>query len=193
MNLLDKFHHWRRRRRWNKQYKSGRWESLKSDIESKRYHQILEYIKIYGMQNPSILDLGCGDGVLNEYLDDHRYSYFQGVDFSSVSIEKAVARNFPNSDFLAEDIIKFKPSRNFDIIIFNEAFYYIPESEKSRVLNLILDHLNNDGIMLTSIFREGLGCWEYFQENSKLKELDFTTVRTEKELTYWKIGVYKKV
>jgi SAM-dependent methyltransferase len=193
MNLLEKFHHWRRKRRWNKQYKSGRWESLKSEIEAKRYHQILDYLKEFAQANPSILDIGCGDGVLNRNMQDVTFDYFLGVDFSSVSIEKAKSQNFPKAEFLAVDAIKFRPKRNFDAIIFNEAFYYIPESEKTRVLNLMLDHLNPKGVIISSIFREGTGCWEYFKENPKLKELAFTTVHTEKKATYWKIGAYGKV
>ncbi|MEL6812182.1 MAG: class I SAM-dependent methyltransferase [Bacteroidota bacterium] len=193
MNLLDKFHHWRRKRRWNKQYKSGRWESLKSDTEAKRYYQILDYLKAHAPANPSILDIGCGDGVLNQRLDGYEFSYFLGVDFSTVSIEKAKARNFSKAEFLAEDAIKFTPTQNFDAIIFNEAFYYIPETEKKRVLDLMLDHLNPQGVLISSIFREGTGCWEYFKENPKLRELAFTTVTTSKESTYWKIGAYSRV
>jgi len=193
MNLLEKFHHWRRKRRWDKQYKSGRWESLKSDLEAKRYYKIIDYFYQFAPGNPAILDIGCGDGVLNERLGDYQYAYFLGVDFSSVSIEKAKEKQFPRAEFLAEDAIKFKPNRNFDIIVFNEVFYYIPESEKTPVLNLMLDHLTDNGILISSIFREGIGCWEYFKENPKLKELAFHTVTTLKAQTYWKIGVYKKV
>lgn len=193
MNLLDKFHHWRRKRRWNKQYKSGRWESLKTELEAKRYYQIVDYLKEFAPKNPAILDIGCGDGVLNRRMQGLEYSYFLGVDFSSVSIEKAKEQQFPKAEFLAEDAIKFKPTRTFDAIIFNEAFYYIPESEKDKVLNLMLENLSPKGIMIASIFREGVGCWEYFKENVELKELVFTTVTTQKETTYWKIGVYSKV
>jgi len=192
MNIIDKFHHWRRKKRWNKQYKSGRWDSLKSDMEAKRYFQIIDYLKEFAPVNPAILDIGCGDGVLNERLGNYDFDYFLGVDFSSVSIEKAKAKKFPKSEFVAEDAIKFQPKRNFDVIVFNEAFYYIPETEKTTVLNLMLTHLTKNGILIVSIFREGTGCWEYFKENQKLKELDFTTVTTEKETTYWKIGVYSK-
>lgn len=192
MNLLDKFHHWRRKRRWNKQYKSGRWESLQSDKEIKRYQQIIDYLKDHGPETPSILDIGCGDGVLNRRLKDVPYTYFLGVDFSSVSIQKAIAKNFPNSEFVAADAIKFYPSRSFDVIVFNEAFYYIHDSEKANVLNRMLAHLSKDGIMIISIYREGTGCWEYFKEHPKLLELAFNTVTTDEELRYWKVGVYKK-
>jgi len=193
MNLIEKFHHWRRKMRWNKQYKSGRWDSLKNEIETKRYQQIIDYMNAFGKPNPNILDIGCGDGVLNYRMTDYKFDYFLGVDFSKVSIEKAREHMFPKSEFEVCDVIKFHPKRNFDIIVFNEAFYYIPETEKSIVLERMLDHLTENGLLITSIFREGLGCWEYFKEHPKLKEEAFTTVTTEKELTYWKIGAYRKV
>ena len=192
MNILDKFHHWRRKRRWDKQYKSGRWESLKSEKEAKRYHQIIDYLKKHGSDNPSIMDIGCGDGVLNQRLDEVEFSYFLGLDFSKVSIDKAKAKNFPKSEFETADAIKYHPKRNFDAIVFNEAFYYIRDTEKQNVLDRMLDHLNENGIIITSIYREGIGCWEYFKENPRLKELDFTTVSTNEEMRYWKIGVYRK-
>jgi len=193
MNILDRFHHWRRKRRWDKQYKSGKWENLKSEKESMRYFQIIDYLKKYGPKNPSILDIGCGDGVLNERMKGFVFSYFLGLDFSKVSIDQAKRKNFPKAEFVSEDVISFIPSRNFDAIVFNEAFYYIHETEKNNVLDRMLDHLNQDGIIITSIYREGAGCWEYFKENPKLKELEFTTVNTDEDLQYWKIGVYKKL
>ena len=193
MNIIDKFHHWRRKLRWNKQYKSGRWDSLQSEKEATRYNEIVDLIAKHSRDNRSILDIGCGDGVLNMRMGDLPYSYFLGIDFSSVSIDKAKEHSFPNSEFLTADAITFKPARNFDVIVFNEAFYYIHDSEKQNVLDRMMDHLNEDGVLIISIYREGTGCWEYFKENPGLTELDFTTIRTDEELRYWKIGAYKKI
>ncbi|KAB8155322.1 methyltransferase domain-containing protein [Kordia sp. TARA_039_SRF] len=187
MNLLDKFHNWRRKQRWNKQYRKGRWDNLRNPIEAERYYTIMRFIEQYGKSQPSILDLGAGEGVLNEYLDDEIFSYFMGVDFSEVSIQKAKARGFSKAEFITADIHNFTPPQKFDVIIFNEAFYYVHESEKQNVLDRMLAHLNDNGILIVSIYREGIGCWEYFD---KLKQLDFTTVTTENEKTYWKIGVF---
>lgn len=192
MNLLDKFHHWRRKLRWNKQYKRGRWDSLQSEKEAKRYQKIVDFAKKFGPKDPSVLDIGSGDGVLTRRFGATNYSFFMGIDFSSISIEKANAKKFRNAIFETHDAIKFTPNRPFDVIVFNEAFYYIHDAKKQLVLDRMLGSLTENGIIVTSIYREGHGCWEYFKEHPKLEELAFETVTTDEELRYWKIGVYQK-
>jgi len=194
MNIINKFHHWRRKQRWNKQYKRGRWDSLQNEIESPRYFQIIEDIKTYGKENPTILDIGCGSGVLNTRMLErgYTYAYFLGLDFSKISIDIAKANALPKSDFKVADVLEYEPTQNFDIIIFNEAFYYIYDKEKSRVLERMLAHLNQGGIIINSIYREGTGCWHYFKEHPALQEENFTTIKTKVEKTYWKIGAYRK-
>ena len=193
MNLIDKFHNWRRMHRWNRQYKSGRWNNLKSEKEVARYQKIIDFIKQFGQKNPSILDIGCGEGVLTERMNANDFSYFMGLDFSSESIKLAAKKNLPKTKFIAADAVKFHPEQEFDIIVFNEAFYYIHDSEKQNVLTRMLDSLTPNGILIISIFREGPGSWEYFKNDKRLTELDFTVVTTEEKQRYWKIGIYKKV
>jgi 2-polyprenyl-3-methyl-5-hydroxy-6-metoxy-1,4-benzoquinol methylase len=192
MNFVERFHHWRRKMRWNKQYKKGRWDSLQSEKELHRYQRIIDLIKDFGTSNPSILDIGCGEGVLTMRMQGTPYAYFCGVDFSSVSIKKAATFHYPKSDFETADAIGYVPKQKFDVIIFNEAFYYIHNKEKSQVLQRMMEFLTPGGILITSIYREGIGCWEYFKDNPKLEELDFTTVKTNEDSRYWKIGAYKK-
>jgi len=43
MNIIDKFHNWRRKQRWNKQYKKGRWDNLRKPIEADRYKTIINH------------------------------------------------------------------------------------------------------------------------------------------------------
>jgi len=192
MNLIERFHHWRRRRRWNKQYRRGRWDSLQSDKETKRYGQIIAFIDKYGPADPSVLDIGCGDGVLTQRIKPGSYQYFLGVDYAQASIEKARKRQLPQAEFEVADALQFDPPREFDVIIFNEAFYYIEDSHKSHVLDRMLAKLTKNGVLIVSIYREGTGCWEYFKAHPKLRELDFVTVRTDEELRYWKIGAYRR-
>lgn len=192
LSLLDQFHIWRRKIRWNRQYKKGRWEYLKNNVEAPRYAKILESIKQDATAQPSVLDLGCGEGVLRLRLENETIGYFLGVDFSKVSIKTATKYNFKNSDFQVADLHYYKPPQEFDVIVFNEAFYYINDNVRAKVLNRILGKLKHGGILINSIYKEGVGCWEYF-DNPELEQLDFTTVKTKKEGTYWKVGVYRKL
>jgi len=192
LSLLDQFHIWRRKIRWNRQYKKGRWEYLKNNVEAPRYAKILESIKQDATAQPSVLDLGCGEGVLRLRLENETIGYFLGVDFSKVSIKTATKYNFKNSDFQVADLHYYKPPQEFDVIVFNEAFYYINDAVRAKVLKRILGKLKQGGILINSIYKEGVGCWEYF-DNPELEQLDFTTVKTKKEGTYWKVGVYRKL
>ncbi|MGJ8592694.1 MAG: class I SAM-dependent methyltransferase [Aquaticitalea sp.] len=192
MNIIDKFHNWRRKLRWNRQYRNGRWEKLKGDKEVIRYQQIIDDIEQFGSANPSILDLGCGEGILCDRMKNESYSYFLGMDFSSVSIKNANALNLGNADFICANVHNFQPEQTFDVIIFNEVFYYIHDTERQNVLNRMLASLNENGIIIVSIFREGGGCWNYFEN---LKQLSFKQVmidKTDSDKTYWKIGTYSK-
>jgi len=191
MNIIDKFHNWRRKQRWNKQYKSGRWKNLRSDKERERYSTIIEFIAKHGNNNPSVLDLGCGEGILCERMKNESYSAFVGMDFSSESIKQAVEKNLDKAVFKVADLHYFKPEQKYDVIVFNEAFYYVHDSEKAKVLQIMMDALTENGIIINSIYREGAGSWEYFEIDT-LQQIDFKTVTTSEAKTYWKIGVYKK-
>ncbi len=192
MNTIDKFKNWQRKIRWNKQYRKGRWNSLRSDRERIRYETITKHINKYGKNNPDILDLGCGEGILFEHISNNNYNSFLGMDFSSVSIKKANKIKTDKSEFICEDIHSFVPNKKYDVIIFNEIFYYINETEKPNVLNIMKKHLKEDGVFIISIYREGHGCWNYF-DNNNYQKLKFETITTDRAQTYWKIGAYKPI
>ena len=192
MNIIDKFHNWRRRLRWDKQYRNGRWNNLKNDKEKPRYQTIIEFSDKYGINNPEVLDLGCGEGILCERMTSEKYTFFLGVDFSRVSINLAKNKNLGNAEFITADLHSYRPDKKFDVIVFNEAFYYIHNSEKKNVLNTMKSCLKEKGIIINSIYREGIGCWEYFDAED-LEKLDFKTIMTADDKTYWKIGVFKKI
>lgn len=191
LSFIDQFHIWRRKIRWNRQYKKGRWEYLKNDVEAPRYSKIVGAIKQHAKTQPTVLDLGCGEGVLRMRLENESIGYFLGIDFSKVSIKNATKYNFKNSDFQVADLHYYKPPQEFDVIVFNEAFYYINDAVRAKVLNRVLGTLKKGGLLITSIFKEGSGCWQYF-DIPELEQLDFSKVVSKKGTAYWKLGVYKK-
>jgi trans-aconitate methyltransferase len=191
MNIIDKFHNWRRKQRWNRQYKSGRWKNLRGDKERGRYETIIDFINKHGNGEPSVLDLGCGEGILCERMKNEAYSKFVGMDFSLESIKQANEKKLDKAVFKVADLHYFKPEQKYDVIVFNEAFYYVHDSEKANVLQIMMNALTEHGIIINSIYREGAGSWEYFKIEA-LQQIDFKTATTSEAKTYWKIGVYKK-
>jgi trans-aconitate methyltransferase len=124
-------------------------------------------------------------------LEKGSYSEFVGMDFSSESIKQAVAKNLKDVEFKVADLHYFKPEKTYDVIVFNEAFYYVHDSEKANVLQIMMDALKENGMIINSIYREGVGSWKYFRKDD-LEQIDFKTITTSEEKTYWKIGAYKK-
>lgn len=145
LTFLDSLKNWKRKLRWDRQYKSGKWNYLFENEEEPRYNGIINAITKY-TENPKLL-----------VADLHYYT----------------------------------PEENYDAIIFNEAFYYINHKLKSDVLERVLSKLNTNGILIVSIFKEGEGCWEFFNQDN-LKLLEFKKIESSKENRYWKLGVYRK-
>lgn len=177
--------------RWNYSYRKEKWDYLKNKNEAGRYRKIIDFIEEFSFKNSRILDLGCGSGVLTERIPKELYSYFLGIDFSKESIRLANRKELPGAVFLVADIVKFKPEQVFDVIIFNEAFYYIPKNRRRKVFRTMKSHLSENGIFIVSMFQEGFECWQFFRENPELKELDFQRVTSAEERIYWKIGVFQ--
>lgn len=192
LSFLERLKNWKRKLRWDRQYKSGRWDYLFDKEEEPRYIGIISAINRY-TKNPKILDLGAGEGVLRFKLKTTKavVEYYCGVDFSKVSIRKAKKFNFEKSKFIVADLHYYTPDQNYDIIVFNEAFYYINHKLKSEVLERILSKLNDNGILIVSIFKEGEGCWAFFN-HERLEKLEFYNIESSKENRYWKLGVYRK-
>ncbi len=96
-------------------------------------------------QSPSVLDLGCGNGNLYEYLNTNiKKIKYTGVDFSRPLIE--VARNkYKKADFVLCDINNLSQTikGNYDLIIYSHVIEMLESPEKSlfeakKFSNLIL-------------------------------------------------------
>jgi|TARA_Y100000385_G_scaffold289973_1_gene361244 SAM-dependent methyltransferase len=191
LSFIDRFNIWRRKMRWNRQYKKGKWDYLKNNEEGPRYDKIIEYIESFADSKPSVLDLGSGEGILKLKLSEHDIGYFCGIDFSEVSVKKAREHQYSNSEFFVADLHYYRPSQEFDVIVFNEAFYYIHNNIKAKALERVISKLKPNGLLINSIFREGSGCWEYFNI-ANLEQIEFAKVNSKKGETYWHLGAYRK-
>lgn len=124
---------------WSESYKSGRWDYLWSDEQLKRYQLIQSWCRHIG--TVSLLDVGCGEGVLLRDLPPGKIRSYLGLDFSSTAIKSASFswKEHPFAKFEVYDAEKLT-ERNwqpYDTIVFNEILYSLhnPAELLDKVLN----------------------------------------------------------
>jgi len=135
---------------WDCMFKENKWNYLSSLNELPRYAQISGYIhKI--VKSGTVLDAGCGEGILGDYLDLNRITY-QGFDPSETAISRARAR-IPGANFFVTGVDDYSPadSEEFDAIVFNEVLPHI--SDPLGALDRFCSFLRPRGIVLISLFQ----------------------------------------
>ncbi|WP_316759926.1 class I SAM-dependent methyltransferase [Pedobacter aquatilis] len=135
---------------WEKQFSEGTWDYLSLEDEQDHYLSVVKMYDDY-VKGGSILDVGCGQGVLYSYLSKQEipHSSYLGIDIASSAIQ-AAKTNHPNAAFQQLDFDSQSLLQKFDVIIFNETLYYF-----NRPLNTlkkcIAKNLNSGGLILISI------------------------------------------
>jgi 2-polyprenyl-3-methyl-5-hydroxy-6-metoxy-1,4-benzoquinol methylase len=98
----------------------------------------------------SVLDVGCGDGILRAHLHDS-FSKYVGVDFPQ-AIDRAAKRADARTSFVASDLRAFTTDGRFDVIVFNESLYYVEDAiaELDRYSGFLVP----GGVFLVSMHRK---------------------------------------
>lgn len=101
-------------------------------------------------QNGSVLDVGCGNGIISLQLGKDGFK-IKGIDVSEKAIQKAKATNpFPNVSFEVADAEKLKASgETFDAIICSEVLEHL--NQPGRLLGELLPILKDQGILLVTV------------------------------------------
>ena len=83
-------------------------------------------------KNLKILDLGCGNGQIGEFLTDNNFSCeYTGVDFSEVLLDAAKV-SLPKSTFFKDDINSLEGiTGNYDVALFSHVFELLSCPENS--------------------------------------------------------------
>jgi 2-polyprenyl-3-methyl-5-hydroxy-6-metoxy-1,4-benzoquinol methylase len=158
---------------WNAEYDAGRWTYLGELPERARFSVLTGYMTHF-KPGGSILDIGCGEGVLYERMQAHGYSRYVGVDVSSSAIAKIRARD-DRSAFFAADAERYVPDGKFEITVFNEMLYFLRDPQ--AVVGRYARDLQSGGILLVSTctaFKGGTGILDGLKRT--LRVLDETRV-----------------
>lgn len=122
---------------------------MKQIGELARYSVIAGYCHTF-KEGGTILDLGCGEGILQERLCYTRYSRYVGVDISAEAIGKTFSRDCEKTLFVQADISDYSPDGGFDIVIFNECLYYL--RDPLCAVNRYVSFLEEGGLLIVSMY-----------------------------------------
>jgi 2-polyprenyl-3-methyl-5-hydroxy-6-metoxy-1,4-benzoquinol methylase len=134
---------------WEQEYRRGDWDYLRTLDELPHYTVIAGYVHSI---NPTaaVLDVGCGEGILQEHLGADGYSHYAGIDLSEAAIARAAEQADERTTFLSADAASYVPDREFDCIVFNEVLYYLPDP--LAVVRRYQASLSADGAFIVSMF-----------------------------------------
>ena len=153
----------KKRARFEWEYLTGQWNTLKSPFEYERFNALVELTAEY-VKGASILEVGSGEGLLLPKISTD-YDYFLGIDISEIAISRANLMKSDKVSFIRADFENFVPDRKFDLIIFNESLYY--SKKPVEVLERYKSFLCGYKIIATSIHenRLGLRLVKYMQDH----------------------------
>lgn len=108
---------------WDREYRDGNWAFLENIGCVAGTAAIMGYVQHFAPA--SILDVGCGAGILANKLKVLPYKSFLGIDLSQEAVAQASAIGDTRTTFAVSDAETFETDARFDVIIFNQCMYYM--------------------------------------------------------------------
>jgi 2-polyprenyl-3-methyl-5-hydroxy-6-metoxy-1,4-benzoquinol methylase len=159
---------------WDREYATGHWARLGEMGEMPRYALIAGYVRSIGSA-ASVLDIGCGDGQLFDWLGQDNKRRYAGVDVSTVAIDQARLRTSNEAGFEVADATTFDPGAQFDIIVLNEMLYYMDRPEE--VVQRYQGFLKPGGVLIISMWEAPESQRTWRRCASRLEVLDKVRLR----------------
>ncbi len=91
-------------------------------------------IRVTGISPTSrVLDLGCGSGMISEYVSDFTGAHVTGIDYVPFAIQEAHQRTATKSDRLQFEVMDIArldfPPETFDVVVAIDTLYFRPLTE----------------------------------------------------------------
>ena len=87
-------------------------------------------------ENSHVLDVGCGDGILMEYLVKEKKVNIRGIEISKTKVQNCIAKGLTIIEGNAEDDLKQFPDKSFDYVVLSQTLQAFLNPEK--VINELL-------------------------------------------------------
>ncbi|MET0343640.1 MAG: class I SAM-dependent methyltransferase [Polyangiales bacterium] len=130
-----------------REHQESGWARLRSAAELGRYSVIRGWCQHFAPAG-RILDVGCGEGILQEHLTG--YGDYTGIDLFPETLARAEARANARTRFIEADAATFVPDQPYDLIVWNECLYYLPDP--IGTIARYRDFLTPNGVIIVSMF-----------------------------------------
>jgi SAM-dependent methyltransferase len=135
---------------WDRQWKQGVWNYMdKVPAERGRIAMIGNVlVRMYASENASVLDVGCAEGPLSDFLTPGQRERYLGVDISKVVVARASRIRAPMK-FVQSVAHEFTTDQKWDVIVLSEILMHV---EHEKVLRQYEQYLAPGGIIVISVF-----------------------------------------
>ncbi len=135
-------------RLWDQEFSGTHWDFIDNTAGDCVYSYLEKYL-----ENGGILDLGCGPGNTANELAETAYTTYVGVDISEAALAKATRRTKENgragkNSFACSDFLGYRPTQEFDVILFRESMYHVPLGKVKALLEQFSKYLKDDGVFI---------------------------------------------
>lgn len=172
-----------RERRWNTEYAAGDWSRLRL-LDELAHHAVLAGYMRNLKPGGSVLDVGCGEGLLREQLGDACGRYL-GIDFEE-PVRLATSRANEGTQFAVADMHEFTTAEKFDAIIFDESLYYYQDQVAG--LRRYAGMLAPGGVLLVSMHRTARTADVWTRIASEFDTLDEVLITNRRDVS-WAVKV----
>ena len=87
-------------------------------------------------KNSHVLDVGCGDGILMEFLIKEKRVNIRGIEISKTKVQNCIAKGLTIIEGNAEEDLQQFPNKSFDYVILSQTLQAFLNPEK--VINELL-------------------------------------------------------
>jgi 2-polyprenyl-3-methyl-5-hydroxy-6-metoxy-1,4-benzoquinol methylase len=177
--------------KWDESYASGQLMYFSALDELARYSLLIGYLDFFSGE-PTIVDVGCGAGLMRKRLESRRFSQYTGIDLSSEAIVRAGSLADDRTSFLCGDFLDFDGPKA-DVVVLNEVLYFAPSVPE--LLDKVDSSLRDGGMLLTSMWRHpgDRSIWRLLDRRFEI--LDAVRVRDESSRLAphgWRISCHRK-
>lgn len=139
--------------------------------------ELIQYL-LKHKKSGKVLEMGCGEGGTSIELAKKGFDV-TCIDISKTAIEsmkKEAMKENIKINAICADLEDYEITKNYDIIIANGFFHFLPEKNTLKLISDCQKHTNKGGINIFEVLLEGDPSQEedsegYYFPNEKLKEI----------------------